>query len=173
MLSYLESLMKRKDGIMPYTIEIDEVTPRPIASIRLRTSWSKVGGDVGAAFGRLISVLGQAGIEPAGPPLTVQHEIIDKESDGDIEVCIPITAEFEASDDVDCRQLEGGSVATTVHRGRYQEIAPAYHTLTGWISENGHEIAGPPREIYLNDPQIVVPEDLRTPVEFPIIPAAG
>ena len=91
MLRYLESLMERKDGIMPYTVEIDEVEPRPVAAIRLRTSISKVGRDVGAAFGRLIAELGQAGIEPAGPPLTVHHEIIDNETDGDIEVCIQIT----------------------------------------------------------------------------------
>jgi hypothetical protein len=56
--------------------------------------------------------------------------------------------------------------ATTVHRGPYEQIGPAYHTLTGWISEHGHDIAGPPREIYLNDPQMVPPEDLLTRVEF-------
>lgn len=59
-------------------------------------------------------------------------------------------------------------MATTVHSGRYEEIAPAYHTLTGWISEHGYEIAGPPREIYLNDPQTTSPGDLLTRVEFPI-----
>lgn len=45
---------------------------------------------------------------------------------------------------------------------------PAYHTVMGWISEHGHEIAGPPRETYLNDPQTVPPEELLTRVEFPI-----
>ena len=171
MLRYLESLMERKDGIMPYTVEIDEVEPRPVAAIRLRTSISKVGRDVGAAFGRLIAELGQAGIEPAGPPLTVHHEIIDNETDGDIEVCIQITGDFEGRDDLDVREIEGGPVAATTHKGRYHEITPAYHTLTGWIAEHGHEIVGPPREIYLNDPQIVLPEDLLTRVEFPIKPS--
>ena len=41
-----------------------------------------------------------------------------------------------------------------------------------WISENGYEIAGPPREIYLSDPQAVVPEELLTRVELPICPEA-
>ena len=57
--------------------------------------------------------------------------------------------------------------------GPYEQIAPAYHTLTGWISEHGHEIAGPPREIYLNDPQTVAPEELLTRVEFPICSEGG
>jgi effector-binding domain-containing protein len=40
--------------------------------------------------------------------------------------------------------------------------------VTGWIQDHGHRIAGAPREIYLNDPQSVVPEDLLTEVQFPI-----
>jgi effector-binding domain-containing protein len=64
-------------------------------------------------------------------------------------------------------------MATTVHHGPYEEIAPAYHTLIGWISEHGHEIAGPPREIYLNDPQTVAPAEILTRVEFPICSEAN
>ena len=60
------------------------------------------------------------------------------------------------------------TMATTVHHGPYEQIAAAYHTLTGWISEHGHDIAGPPREIYLNDPQTVAPAEILTRVEFPI-----
>jgi effector-binding domain-containing protein len=40
--------------------------------------------------------------------------------------------------------------------------------VTGWIQDHGHQIAGPLREIYLNDPKSVVPEDLLTQVQFPI-----
>jgi hypothetical protein len=38
-----------------------------------------------------------------------------------------------------------GSVAWTVHRGPFDEIGPASHTVAGWIQEHGHEVAGPPR----------------------------
>ncbi|MGD2103445.1 MAG: GyrI-like domain-containing protein, partial [Acidimicrobiia bacterium] len=76
--------------------------------------------------------------------------------------------QIDGVSDVYTRELEGGSMASTIHHGPYQEIAPAYHTVTGWISEHGHEIAGPPREIYLNDPQTVPEEELLTRVEFPI-----
>lgn len=168
MLEYLDSLMNRKEGIMPYTTQIEDVPPQLIAATRLHTSLAKVGNDIGVGFARLVPALGHAGVEPAGPPLIVYHDIIDEQTDGDIEICIPIQAAFAGSDHTYSRELEGGSVATTVHHGRYEEIAPAYHTLTGWISEQGHEITGPPREIYLNDPQTVAPDDLRTRVEFPI-----
>lgn len=171
MLEYLESLIQRKEGIMPYTVQIEDVAPQLVAGTRIRTTLRKIGDDIGFGFGRLVPALGGAGIEPVGPPLTVYHDVIDEETHGDIEMCIPINQTLARDSEVYSRELEGGAVATTTHRGRYQEIGPAYHTLTGWISEHGHEIAGPPREIYLNDPQTVQPEDLLTRVEFPIHPA--
>jgi effector-binding domain-containing protein len=59
-------------------------------------------------------------------------------------------------------------VASTVHRGAYDELTPAYHTVSGWIAEHGHQIAGPPRELYPNDPGAVPPEELLTEVQWPV-----
>ena len=59
-------------------------------------------------------------------------------------------------------------MAVTEHRGPYEELAPAYHVITAWITENGYEFAGAPREVYVNDPRIVPPEKLVTRIEFPI-----
>ena len=136
MLEYLESLMQREEGIMPYTVQIEDVTPQLVAATRIHTTLRKIGDDIGVGFGRLVPALDAEGIEPAGPPLIVYHDVIDEETDGDIEVCIPIGRTFLGDTDVYSRELEGGSVATTTHRGRYQEIAPAYHTLTDATFDN-------------------------------------
>lgn len=51
----------------------------------------------------------------------------------------------------------------------YDEVGPAYHAVTGWIQEHGHEVAAPPREVYLTDPQETSdPADFLTEVQFPI-----
>jgi len=173
MLAYLESLIQRKEGIMPYDIQIAEVEPQLIAAITKHTTFRQIGDDIAAGFGSLVHAMGREGAEASGPPLIVFHSVIDEETAGDVEICIPVTAGIAGDSDVYSRELEGGTVATTMHRGPYEQIAPAYHTITGWISEHGHEMAGPPREIYLNDPQTVPPEELLTRVEFPIVPEAG
>jgi effector-binding domain-containing protein len=167
MLVYLESLIQRKDGIMPYDVQVVEKTPQMIAATKIRTNLRSIGNDIGAGFGTLMHALGREGVSPSGPPLIVYHDVIDEETEGHIEICVPVDA-ISGDGDVYGRELEGGSMATAIHRGPYEEIAAAYHTLTGWISEHGHEIAGPPREIYLNDPQTVPPAELLTQVEFPI-----
>ncbi len=168
MVAYLESLMQRKEGIMPYEVQIMEAAPQAIAATRVHTNLARIADDIQAGFGSLMGAMGRAGLPPAGAPLIVYHDVIDEETEGDIEICVPVAGAFSGSDEVYGRELEGGSVAATVHRGPYPEIGRAYHTLTSWVSEHGHEMAGPPREIYLNDPTTVAAEELLTRVEFPI-----
>jgi effector-binding domain-containing protein len=79
-----------------------------------------------------------------------------------------VTSAVELEGEVYSTTLVGGAVASTIHHGPYQEITPAYHTITGWVQDHGHQFAGPPREIYLNDPTLVAPEDILTEVQWPI-----
>ena len=173
MLAYLESLMQRKEGIMPYEVEVIEAEPQFVAATRVHTNLARIGSDIQTGFGSLMRGMAQEGVSPAGSPLIVYHDVIDEDTDGDIELCVPIAPGFAGDADVYGRELEGGTMAITIHRGPYPEIGLAYHTLTGWVAEHGHEMAAPPREVYLNDPHTVGPEDLLTRVEFPICSEQG
>lgn len=153
---------------MPYDIQITEEAPQLVAAIKIRTSLSRIGNDIGAGFGSLMQALVQEGVAATGPPLIVYHDVIDEKTDGDIEICAPVDRSISGDSAVYARELEGGTMAATVHHGPYDQIGSVYHPLTSWISEQGHEITGPPREIYLNDPQTTPPEELLTRVEFPI-----
>lgn len=168
MLAYLESLIKHKERIMPYEISIMEQTPQLVAAVKIHTNLRRIASDISSGFGILMDVLNQESLTPSGAPMILYHHMIDEETDGDIEICAPVEREFLKHENVYTRELERGTMAITVHHGPYEEIAPAYHTLTSWISENGYEIAGPPREIYLNDPRNVTPDELLTRLEFPI-----
>ena len=153
---------------MPYDVQITEVPPQIVAATTVHTTLSRIGADIGGGFGKLMMAMGSEGVAPSGAPLIVYPDIIDDETGGDLEICVPIAAEVAGGAEVYRRTLEGGTMAATIHHGPYEQIGPAYQTLTGWISEHGHETAGPPRETYLNDPQTVAPEELLTRVEFPI-----
>src|SRR5215213_6409744 len=79
-----------------------------------------------------------------------------------------IAAAISTGVDTVLAELAGGPAAVTVHRGPYAEIGPAYHTVSGWVADHGHELAGGPREVYLNDPREVAEADLLTEVQWPI-----
>lgn len=170
MLRFLERLIAREDGIMPYDVTTKDVSDQPVVAVRKTTTLRDIGDDIAAGFGALVHHIGPRGITPTGAPFVVYHDMIDADTDGDVEVCLPVAepVDTDGGGDVYGTTLRGGTVAATVHRGPYDQIGPAYHVLAGWVEEHGHEIAGPPRELYLNDPQQVPRDELLTEINWPI-----
>lgn len=168
MLRFLERLIERKERIMPYDVNLKDVADQTVAAVRKHTNLSSIADDLQTGFGEIMAQLGPAGTPVTGAPFVVYHAVIDEQTAGDIEICMPVADAPEFDGDVVRVDVPAHLVASTVHRGPYNELAPAYHTLTGWIQEHGHQIAGAPREIYLNDPRSVASQDLLTEVQWPI-----
>jgi effector-binding domain-containing protein len=168
MLRFLERLIDREGSIMPYDVTIETAPAVTVAAVRKHTNLARVGATLAEAFGEAAGAVSRSGAQFAGPPFVIYHDVIDEQTEGDIEACIPVAGSFAGSDSVRCETLPETRVAATMHHGPYPEIAPAYHTLSGWIQEHGHQMAGAPREVYLNDPETTAPEDLLTQVQWPI-----
>ena len=168
MLIYLESLIENKERIMPYDITVTHTDSMLVAGTRMRTTINSIKSDVPKGFAIIMQGIMGKQFLPVGPPMLVYHDVIDEENDGDIEICIPIQKECFLQGDIRCHTFEAGKVAMTVHHGPYEELSSAYHSMLAWVTENGYELVGPPREIYLNDPREVGPEQLQTKLEFPV-----
>lgn len=164
MLAYLERIIAQEGLIVPYEIMVKEVPAVPVVATRIHTNQDKVADDFQAGF----SAVASSGYPPVAPPFAVFHDVIDDESDGDIEICFPVAAPIELSGEVYGSELPAATVATTVHIGPYEEVSPAYHALTEWVQQHGHEFAGPPREVYMNDPTNLDPSEYVTEVQWPI-----
>jgi effector-binding domain-containing protein len=167
-IAAFSELVEGRRTLMPYEISQKELGDQHVASVSSEVSLSEAQAAVGAGFGAIMAALTGAGVAPAGAPFLVLHDVIDAETRGTIEACVPVAGPFQASAPVESKLLPGGLAVTTVHRGAYQEVAPAYHALSAWMTTNGWEPAGPPREVYLNDPTTVPVSDLLTEVDWPI-----
>ena len=169
MLAFIGRLIERKEGVMPYDVKVKTVPATHVAAIRRHTSAATIGPDIQEAFGAIGQTIGTAGVPIIGPPYLVMFDVIDDETDGDVELAFPVASAFEGAGDVRSVDVPEMTVAWTLHQGPYDEIGPAYHTVSGWIQEHGHEVAGPPREIYLTDPsETTDPAEYETEVQFPI-----
>lgn len=157
---------------MPYDVKVEEKPDAQVASLRVHTSLAAIGSAVQRGFGTLMGTLHKHGMTPIASPFIIYHDVIDEETEGDIEMCIPIAGPIEADGEIDSRLIGGGPAAVITHKGAYDELGPAYHALSTWITEHGHEFAGPPRETYLNDPTEVAVSELLTEVAWPIDSAA-
>jgi effector-binding domain-containing protein len=56
--------------------------------------------------------------------------------------------------------------------GPYDTIGSSYAELLAWPGEHGYAMAGPPREVYLSEPE-TPPEQIRTIVELPVVEVAA
>jgi effector-binding domain-containing protein len=169
MLAFLERLLDR-EAVMPYEVTVKELPAQPVAATRTISNLREISSAIEAGIVAVETELRRRGIAPAGPPLVVYHaeQVLDEDTSAPIEICWPVAAPFEGTGEVYGTELAGGPAAVTVHRGPYAEIRPAYHTVSGWVQDHGHELAGGPREVYLSDPSRVAPDDLETEVQWPI-----
>jgi effector-binding domain-containing protein len=65
-----------------------------------------------------------------------------------VEVGGLVDAPFVASGRFTASWLPGGDVATTVHRGPYEELDSAHRAVLDWCEAQGLEAIGPRWEIY-------------------------
>jgi DNA-binding transcriptional MerR regulator len=172
MLAFLRRLIEEEGRPMPYDITLKEIPAQHVAVLRCRVTAQTIGDDVGRAFGTLMGAVGQAGVGFAGPPFLVMTEVVDTDGSGEgaIEVGIPVATPFAGLGEVSGELRPAHLVASTVHRGRYDEEGPAYAAVEQWVQEHGHASAGAPREVYLTSPADTPdPADYLTEIQFPIV----
>ncbi|MFH0849670.1 MAG: GyrI-like domain-containing protein, partial [Candidatus Bathyarchaeota archaeon] len=110
-------------------------------------------------------------VKMVGPVMTIYHDEDYREEGADIEVAIPITGKIAVENPaVEVHNLEPCRVVSLVHKGSYETISHAYQRLHGYVSEKGLEIVGPMRDLYLNDPNTVAPDEIMTEIQAPIKP---
>jgi effector-binding domain-containing protein len=100
---------------------------------------------------RLATYVTEQGGRVVWPAFGIYHGPINHEDDGPIEVCVPAEGAFQANGDIRIREQAGGRAAVVTVRGEYctfPKILEAYDAAYDWIVANGHQHAGPPREVW-------------------------
>jgi DNA-binding transcriptional MerR regulator len=123
MLAFIERLIERREGVMPYEVQIKEVPAEHVALVRRHTSFATIGTDVASGFAELGEATGRAGARVTGPPFIVMVEEIDEEAEG--------TSSWASARGGVRRRWKvraglapGHDGRVTLHRGPYEEVAP-------------------------------------------------
>lgn len=163
-------LIEQEEDMSNYDVIVKQVKPFKVASVR---GVVPTPPEQGGLWNQLESHLNAHSVRPTGPCLSLYHDDEYKEIDWDIEVCEPIEAELPETENVQVRELPPiNMMASTVHHGPFATLDQAYEALMKWIDENGYQISGPAREVYLQSPQN--PGDQHDPstvteIQFPIM----
>jgi effector-binding domain-containing protein len=157
---------------MEREVKIGRREATQVVSKRLPVRLSEIGGVISRAFGEVYGHLGARGIASDGPPFVIYHGLPVADDPFDMEICAPVARAVDPPVGWQIQELPAGTFATLLHVGPYATVEAAYHTLTAWIGAHDLAIAGPPREVYLSEPE-TPPEQIRTIVEFPVVEVAA
>ena len=147
-------------------IVIKEIPEQTALVAHRRAAMDGLGDVLGEAFGAIMAQAQSGGAQFAGPPFCLYPGEMGAEID--VDVCMPVAPGAAGGAGVDVETIPGGTAATTLHHGSYSTIGETYAGLQAWMQANGRAPAGPPREVYLNDPASVPADELLTEIVWPV-----
>jgi DNA-binding transcriptional MerR regulator len=104
------------------------------------------------------------------PGFAIYYGEVSEDSDGPVEVCVPIGGPLESASSAPMRREPAhreAYVRITKAQVAYPQILSAYDAVAQWLSVN-HLAAGPPREVYFADFGAAAPTDEVCDIAFPI-----
>jgi len=143
-------------GIQEKTLE-----PVLVAGLRYQGRYDEVGeklGKIARAMGRRMS----------GKPMNLYYDEEYKETDADIETCIPVS-QGEDSGEIKVHELAGGRAVTLIHKGPYETLTRSYEKISTYVKEHGYSVKPPSREIYQKGPGMILkgkPENYLTEIQM-------
>jgi DNA-binding transcriptional MerR regulator len=152
------------------TLEID----RPVLSVLLRMRPDEMETVIPAQVRQLRDTASEAGLQVTGDPFGIFHAPITDESDGPLEITLPVDALADRTGTIRSYRLSGGLMASRYAEGRetwFPEILALYDDLHSWITTSGRTPVGPPRETWHNSPTDADPLRLTISWPYALLPA--
>jgi len=121
---------------------------------------------IGREFGRLGGLL--KGPPPAGSQMiAVYHDdpAVTPTNDLRSDAALIIAGTTPTPEGLVEQHLPGGRYARTVHKGGYEGLPATWNALKNeWLAKNGHRMAHPSYEVYLNNPMTTPKDALLTEI---------
>jgi DNA-binding transcriptional MerR regulator/effector-binding domain-containing protein len=170
-LTRLESWLEHaaKEEIMQdYEVTIKNVPAIRVATLRRIIPNFYHSGELWQEFCQPMDIWAEAIAD--APGMSLCHDTEYKESDVDVEIALPTKEDARVPDHATVRELPAiEQAASLTVRGGFENLKDAHFSLLRWIEENGYQIAGPDRELYIKGPgQDVSPDEYITEIQLPI-----
>lgn len=157
----------REGDLVPYDIRVRVEPDYRLAMMHCRTNAERIVDESSELMYRLFDELASSGVEQRDPCMCI-NQSPDKTGCIIVQACVGVSTAADFGEAVEFVDVSGGPVAWLTHTGAYEELGIAYHALSAWAQERGHEQRDALREIYVNDPADTPTNALQTVVLLPI-----
>lgn len=149
-----------------YPSELKEFAPRPTLTIRLQTPAQELPHHLKRIYQAIADYACAIDEELTGPAFTIYYNMDMQNLD--IEAGFVVSEQLPEQGEIQSRTIPAGTYAICHYTGPYGELGPAYDSLTQFVAEKGYVPSGVAYEFYLNGPNEVAPQDLKTDIMFPV-----
>ncbi len=164
-------LLSEKGDLDVFDVRVREVPEQVVLTEQRYTRVQELGPWIDEAMGRLQKAAAGHGDGMIGPCFIVFHGEVNEESDGPVEICLPITPAVD-------RPVDGAARVEPAHREAYTritkaqcafpQILSAYDAVRLWTEREGRPVTGSPREVYFADVHAAAPQDEVCDIAQPI-----
>ena len=119
---------------------------------------------MGSAFGEVFGFIGQSGITPLAMPMSVYTGMDPSILRFRGGVIVSPEDAAKATGNIKTAKLPAGDVMTVTHVGAYDEMNKTHQAMWAHMKENEIESSMPIWEIYVDDPEKVPAEKVRTEI---------
>ncbi|HMN26967.1 MAG TPA: sigma-70 family RNA polymerase sigma factor [Caldilineaceae bacterium] len=141
------------EKMMSYSVQTKTVPPQQILSLTrqpfIRDLQAHLDGGV-----KTLTVYAQTlRAQITGLPTAIYHGPVGEDQHGPVEICLPVAGDLLPTLEIAVKEVPATQVAYTVATLRqsiYPGILKAHEAIEEWITNNGHQLAGAPWEVYLN-----------------------
>lgn len=163
------SILGTEGDFSMFEIHEREVAEQTILTEQRHIQVGELSDWIGIAMGRLESVAQLHG-GGVGAGFVIYHGEVNEDSDGPVEVCIPIDPAQATPDTAIRREPAHREAYTTITKAQvaFPQILSAYDAVAHWIEAHGKRGTGSPREVYFADFDAVGPNDPACDIAFPL-----
>jgi DNA-binding transcriptional MerR regulator len=172
-VAYLERYLEGRGDVM-YQVQTRQVPEQQVLTVTRHVKQPELVDFMMPAMGYLPAALEGTAARTDSHCFVIYHGVVDTDSDGPVEVCLPFEGTFDPPPGMTVRtepaHLEAYTTVSLEHT-TFPDILEAYDAVQAYLGDAGLDEAGPPREVYFVEHTKVGPTDPFCDVAWPAVPA--
>jgi DNA-binding transcriptional MerR regulator len=150
-----------------YEIHVREVPEQLVLTEQRHVRVPELDQWLPEAIGRLVHTADEHG-GVAAPVFVVYHGEVNEDSDGPVEVCVPVGERVPGTPTREEPSHREAYTRITKAQVEFPQILSAHEAVDGWIRSEGRTMTGSPREVYFADWDAAGPTDEVCDIAFPV-----
>jgi DNA-binding transcriptional MerR regulator len=170
LVAHLRIRLRGEEGSFDmYEIHERDVPAQTVLTEQRHVRVPELGEWLPVSIGRLVDVAERHG-GLAGPVFVIYHGEVNEDSDGPVEVCVPIPQGAQTNGEPTRDEPAHNEAYTRITKAQveFPQILSAYEAVDQWIRSENRSVAGSPREVYFADWAAAGPTDEVCDIAFPV-----